>query len=61
MVRRACKECHFISEKTECPACGAKELSKQWQGAVIILDPKRSWIAQEMNIKAPGRYALKVR
>lgn len=61
MVEKACQDCHFITEDRECPACGSNELSRDYQGSVIILDPKRSWIASEMKIKTPGRYALKVR
>lgn len=61
MANKACQECHLITEDKECPSCGSGELSRDWQGSVIILDPDQSWIASEMNVKTPGRYALKVR
>lgn len=57
---RACKLCNFITEENTCPQCG-DETSKDWQGYVIIIDPDKSKLAQEMNIRVPGRYALRVR
>ncbi len=57
---KACKSCYHITELDTCPLCGG-ELSKEWQGYVIILDHEQSLIAQKMSIKANGRFALKVR
>ena len=55
----ACKNCHVITEKDVCPNCSIPT-SKRWRGYVIIRDPDSSQIAQKMNIKKPGKYALKV-
>ncbi len=57
---KACKSCYHITELDTGPLCGG-ELSKEWQGYVIILDHEQSLIAQKMGIKANGRFALKVR
>ncbi|MCK5415295.1 MAG: DNA-directed RNA polymerase subunit E [Thermoplasmata archaeon] len=57
---KACKSCYHITEMDICPLCGG-ELSKEWQGYLIILDHDRSLIAQKMGIQANGRFALKVR
>ncbi len=57
---KACKNCHMITEQDKCPNCGG-ELSKEWQGYVIILDYKHSEIAKKMNIFVNGKFALKVR
>ncbi|MCD6468170.1 MAG: DNA-directed RNA polymerase subunit E [Thermoplasmata archaeon] len=56
----ACKNCHIITDKPECPNCSIPT-SKRWRGYVLIFDPARSQIAQKMNITKPGAYALKVR
>ncbi len=56
----ACKKCMFLTEQEKCPLCGG-ELSKDWQGMVVILDSDGSEVAQHMGIKANGKYALKVR
>lgn len=57
---KACKNCHMITEQDKCPNCNG-ELSKEWQGYVIILDHTRSEIAKKMNINVNGKFALKVR
>lgn len=57
---KACKECKFISEEDSCPRCGT-ETTREWQGYLAITDYTKSEIAERMNIKANGRYALKVR
>jgi DNA-directed RNA polymerase subunit E" len=57
---KACKECNLLTERSECPLCN-NPVSKDWQGYLIIVDHKRSTIAERMNIRSNGRYALKVR
>ena len=56
---RACKTCHLLTPKDVCPNCSIPT-SKRWRGYVIIRDPSSSQIAEKMNIKKPGKYALKV-
>lgn len=56
---RACKTCHLLTEKDVCPNCSIPT-SKRWRGYVIIRDPEISQVAQKMNIKKAGKYALKV-
>lgn len=58
---KACRECHMVTEADACPSCKSTDLSKDWLGYVVVMDVKRSIIAQKMGIKSPGRYALKVR
>ena len=61
MVELACKRCKFINIDAEvCKNCGSTELTKEWYGYVIILNPEKSEIAKKLDIKTPGRYALKV-
>lgn len=56
---KACKNCSRLIEEDSCP-CGG-ELSKEWQGYLIILDYSRSEIAKKMKIKTNDKFALKVR
>jgi len=59
---KACKNCHLITAKySQCPACKTYTLSDDFSGIVYILDPDKSVIAKELNIKFKGKYALKVR
>ena len=56
----ACKNCFTITDAEKCPNCGG-ELSKEWQGYVVVIDADKSEIAKKLNIKKAGSYALKVR
>jgi len=56
-----CRECHRVVEGEACSICGSGNLSNDWAGYLVIIDPERSEIAKRMNIKLPGKYALKVR
>jgi DNA-directed RNA polymerase subunit E" len=59
-VYYACKKCSRITEAEVCPFCDEKT-TRDWQGYVIINDYEKSEIAAKMNIKANGKYALRVR
>ena len=56
-----CRECHRVVEGTSCSICGTSNLTADWHGYLVIIDPERSEVAHRMNITLPGRYALKVR
>jgi len=60
-VLKVCRECHKVVEGESCVICGTANLSEDWAGYVVIIDPERSEIAKKMNITMAGRYALKVR
>lgn len=61
MTDKACKNCKFISNGPVCPNCKASNLSEDWSGLVVIVNPSTSEVAKRMGIKAAGRYALRVR
>ena len=61
MTEKACKSCHFISNGSVCPICKSTNLSDDWSGLVVVVDPAASEVAKKMDIKAAGRYALRVR
>lgn len=56
----ACKKCMFLTDQDKCPLCDG-DLSKEWQGMIVILDWESSEVAAHMGIRANGKYALKVR
>ncbi|MET1124603.1 MAG: transcription elongation factor subunit Spt4 [Archaeoglobaceae archaeon] len=61
MAELACRRCKFINIDTVvCKNCGSDELTKEWYGYLVVLDPERSEIAKKMGIKTPGKYALRV-
>lgn len=57
---RACRHCHMISNRSTCSFCG-EVTSEHWQGYLVVIDPVKSKIAEQMKLKMPGKYALKVR
>jgi len=58
---KACKNCSSIYDEGDtCTKCGG-QLSREWQGYVVIVDWEKSEIAKRMGVKVNGRYALKVR
>jgi DNA-directed RNA polymerase subunit E" len=61
MTEKACRECHFISSGSICPNCGESNLSDDFSGVVVIIDPEGSAIARTMKITKKGHYALRVR
>ncbi|MGA2971625.1 MAG: transcription elongation factor subunit Spt4 [Candidatus Bathyarchaeia archaeon] len=61
MSDKACKNCRFISNGPVCPNCKSTNLSDDWSGLVVIIDPSTSEVAKRMEIKASGRYAIRVR
>ncbi|MDG6256753.1 MAG: DNA-directed RNA polymerase, subunit E'' [Methanomicrobiaceae archaeon] len=58
---KVCRQCHRVVDGEACVICGSTNLSDDWAGYLVIIDPERSDIAKKMNITLPGRYALKVR
>jgi DNA-directed RNA polymerase subunit E" len=61
MIEKVCRHCMRILEGQNCPICGTSDLAEGWSGLVIILDAKRSKIAQKLGVDTPDRFALKVR
>ena len=62
MADKVCRECRsIVLSGQSCAVCGSTNLSTDWGGYVVIIDPSRSQIAKKMQITLPGKYALKVR
>jgi DNA-directed RNA polymerase subunit E" len=61
LAELACRRCKFISiDSSTCKNCGSTELTKEWYGYVVIIDPEKSEIAKRLEITIPGKYALRV-
>jgi DNA-directed RNA polymerase subunit E" len=61
MSERACRNCNRITEEDECPVCKNNDLSESWNGTVVIMKPEESDIAQRIEAKTPGKYAVRTR
>lgn len=62
MKPKACKICKTIYEEGEkCPKCDSRESIEGFKGRIIVLNPEKSEIAQKLNIKDKGNFAIKTR
>lgn len=59
---KACVQCKYLVEEkvNTCPVCGSTKFSREWIGMIIIYKPENSKLAEMLNIKKPGKYAIKV-
>ena len=48
-------------EEDKCPACGSKESTESFKGRIFVANPEKSEIAQKLNIKSKGNFAIKTR
>ncbi len=61
MRGRACRNCFYIVPRgTICPNCKNNSFSNRWSGLLVVIDPSKSMIAERLNIKSKGKYALSV-
>ncbi|MEM4312362.1 MAG: transcription elongation factor subunit Spt4 [Nitrososphaerales archaeon] len=60
MKERACRNCKTLTLEKMCPNCKSSDLSEDWSGLIVILDPENSIVAKTLQITKSGRYALKV-
>ncbi len=56
----ACRRCRAITTGKVCPVCKSADLTADWSGIILIVDPEHSQIARLLNINSKGKYALKV-
>jgi DNA-directed RNA polymerase subunit E" len=59
--QRACKICKTIHEEEKCPKCNSKEHTESFKGRIVVMNPEKSVIAQKLNIKEKGNFAIKTR
>jgi len=56
----ACRKCKCVTIGKVCPVCKSSDLTPDWRGAVLIVDPTNSVVAKSLGITEKGKYALKV-
>ncbi|MAG91399.1 DNA-directed RNA polymerase subunit E'' [Candidatus Woesearchaeota archaeon] len=61
MKKKVCKRCKMFVEGSECPICKTNQFSTNWQGRLSVIDANKSVIAEKIDIKTKGDYAIKVR
>ncbi|MCF7910508.1 DNA-directed RNA polymerase subunit E'' [Candidatus Pacearchaeota archaeon] len=58
---KACKICKTIYTGEKCPKCESKESTETIKGRIVVIDPEKSEIAQKLNIKEKGEFAIKTK
>jgi len=62
MKQKACKICNTIFESGEkCPKCNSKEFTDGFKGRIVVINPEKSEIANKLNLKEKGNFAIKTR
>ncbi|MBI2044321.1 DNA-directed RNA polymerase subunit E'' [Candidatus Pacearchaeota archaeon] len=61
MKQKACRNCNRIFEGEKCPNCGSTEWTESFKGRIIVLNPEKSEIANKLNFKNKGNFAVKTR
>lgn len=61
MVREmACRKCKCVTIGKVCPVCKSSDLTPDWTGIVLVVDPTNSQVSKILGIKHKGKYAIKV-
>ncbi len=60
MKKKVCRRCKIFVEGEECPLCKGDSFSTNWKGRLYIVDANNSLIANKINIKVKGEYAIKI-
>ncbi|MEM3374520.1 MAG: transcription elongation factor subunit Spt4 [Candidatus Woesearchaeota archaeon] len=58
---KVCKNCKIFVEGEQCPICKESNFTNTYQGKLYIIDANKSFIAQQLEIKEKGKYAIKIR
>ena len=60
-MEKACRKCRRIVQGDVCPVCGAGNLTKTFEGYIVVLNPENSEVCKVINASTPGKYALKIK
>ena len=60
MREMACRRCKGVTTGKVCPACKSSDLTPDWNGIVLVVDPTNSEISRTLGITQRGKYAIKV-
>jgi DNA-directed RNA polymerase subunit E" len=56
----ACRKCKHVTTVKVCPNCKSSDLTPDWTGVVLVVDPTNSEISKTLGITTKGKYAIKV-
>ena len=56
----ACRKCKLVTIGKVCPSCKSSDLTPDWNGVVLVVDPTNSGISKTLAITQKVKYAIKV-
>jgi len=56
----ACRKCKHVTTGKVCSVCRSSDLTPDWSGVVLVVDPTNSQVSKTLGIKQKGKYAIKV-
>lgn len=56
---KACKNCGCLTNEKECPTCKSKQFVEKFKGKAILLEATNSIVADKMEKKVNGKFAIK--
>ena len=59
MKKKACKTCRVITNEDVCPICKKSNFTNIIKGRVHILDFEHSKVAEVLEVKENGEYAIR--
>ena len=54
-----CRECGHMTPEKKCPNCGSDQFIDKYKGKAVIFDVEKSHVAEKIEAKKEGAYALK--
>jgi len=49
-----------MAREMACRKCKSSDLTPDWTGIVLVVDPTNSQVSKTLGIKQKGKYAIKV-
>lgn len=60
LKNKVCKGCGRLTKEEDCPVCGPQtKLLEKYKGMVLVFNAKESIVADKLDIKDNGIYAMK--
>ncbi len=56
----ACRKCKAVTTGKICTVCKSSDLTPDWNGILLVVDPTNSEISKTLGITQKGKYAIKV-
>jgi DNA-directed RNA polymerase subunit E" len=60
LSEKACRKCRLIVTGDVCPVCKDSQLTRSWEGYIIVTDPNGE-VGKAIGASSQGKYALKIK